>query len=313
MMKNNRTAFALSIVLWIVAALMFGITTLLIFSKQNNQHAQAISDKLESQIMVEEVLELIKYYVMTADNEFITLKNDLPMTSRYTLPVQLKLDDTPYKLANNCTIQMLDTTGLLNVMYSSPAQFAAEASATKSLTKKRQIALTMTDSLLDWIDPDIFVRLNGAESNSYKIKYRVPYTTRDHRIVQDIEEIRLVHGFDKLSDKEWKVLTTKSYFGLANPPNLLLMTSEQLRLSFSLSSLRAKELIRLRKKNTQEYLMSINALDTYDEDNYSYSTSKQIRIIITVVKGKAVSKLSTVISFIPTQEHAMTIMNMQVY
>ena len=313
MMKQSREGFALSIVLWIVAALMFGITTLLIFSKQNNQHAQAINDKLESLIMAEEVLEVLKYYVMTADNTFITLKNDLPMPSRYILPTQLRLDNTSYRLKNNCTIQMFDTSGLLNVMYTSAPQFATEATTTSALSKKRQLILTKTDSFLDWIDPDNIVRLNGAESNSYKIKYRVPYETRNHRTIQDIEEIRLIHGFDRLNDKEWKRLSQKSYFGIGTPPNLLLMTLEQLHLRFSLSRLRAKELIRLRSTNQQEYLEALKTLDGYDEDTFSYATSKQIRITITVVKGKARSKLSTVISFNPIDEQAMTIMDMQIH
>ena len=313
MMKNNRTGFALSIVLWIVAALMFGITTLLIFSKQNNQHAQAISDKLESLIIAEEVLEVLKYYVITAGNEYITLKNSLAIAPRYTLPTHLKLDDTKYKLENSCTIQMFDTTGLLNVMYSTPLQFSEEASAKKTITKKRQSVLTMTDSLQDWIDPDDIVRLNGAESNSYKMKFLVPYATRNHRIVQDIEEIRLVHGFDALSNIEWKDLQKKSYFGLGTLPNLLLMSAEQLRQSFSLSVLRSKGLIRLRKSNVQEYLKTVKTLDNYDEDYFTYATSKQIRVTITVVNGKATSKLSTIISFSPTEENVVSIMGMKLY
>lgn len=307
-MKIKRNAFALSIVLWIVAALMLGVTVLLSFAKDNNNATQEINNKLEAQIINKEILEILKYYIMTSNSEYITLMNSSKILTKYKLPNKLILDDTLYNIADGSTIQLMDTSGLLNILGPIPKFLVAGASLKNT---QRQLSLVMEDSLNDWIDTDGSVRLNGAEDTFYKMKKRKMYGTRNHKFMQDIEELRLVNGFDEIPQSNWNILKQRTYFGVGQTPNLLLISSEQLEVLFNLSSLRAKDLIQVRKHDKAKYLALIRELDDYVEDYYSSGYSMQIRIKIISKKGRAISKLSTIISFKPTKDKLITIMGME--
>ena len=308
MMNNSRSAFALSIVLWIVAALMFGVTLLLIFSKQNYQEAKAIDEKLQTQLRVEEILEVIKYYTLTANSQLITLENNLPLVARYHIPTHLVLDDRTYNIDNNCSIQLMDTSGLINVFYFSPPLLVATALQNNT---NRQKKLVMMDSLLDWTDTDNVVRLNGAENSTYKLKKRLPYGARNHGIIQDVEELHIIHGFDKLSDKEWDDFKKNTYFGLGAAPNPLLMSPFQLTHYFGNSKHASKSLIDLRSKDPNAFMTEISALEGYDDELFTYSSSRQIRITVRATVGRATSKLIAVISFQPTEDDVMTVMDVK--
>ncbi len=74
-------------------------------------------------------------------------------------------------------------------------------------------AYTLTDSLLDWIDPDNEPRLYGAERDHYQQK-EPPYEPRNASIPR-LSELRLIQGFDALffdergqpNEHYWKLST----------------------------------------------------------------------------------------------------------
>ncbi|MEA3521613.1 MAG: hypothetical protein U9R50_01420, partial [Campylobacterota bacterium] len=301
MMNTKHNGFALSIVIWIIAALMLGISLLLAFAKENITAISDLEKKLQTQIAVEEVLEILKYYVMTADFQYITLYNNNPIKSKYTFPKKILLDNTKYPIGHGCSIELIDTSALLNVTYSSPNSFAFLA------TNKRQMRYVIIDSFLDWIDKDNFIRLNGAESNTYKIKYNQDYGTRDFGGIQDIEEIRLIQGFNKLNIDEWNYVKSMSYTGLARLPNILLMSESQFMNYLDISSLQARELIEMRTQDMTKFFTVLKKNKTYDDDLFVYTYSSQLRIKITSNMDRASSILNAIISFEYDENKAITV------
>jgi len=90
-------------------------------------------------------------------------------------------------------VEIQDESGLLPLNHTSDARWKTFFEAMNVSPADINI---LTDSLLDWIDKDNQPRLNGAESDTYLLS-NLPYEAAN-RSIYDLQELRLIQGFDRL-------------------------------------------------------------------------------------------------------------------
>jgi general secretion pathway protein K len=308
MTSRHRPAFALSVVLWVVAALMLGTALLMLFAKDGVRLSAALEAKLRTQIAVEEVYELLEFYATTASYRYHTFNNPNMPSVGYRFPVELVADGRAYELGSGCTLRVMDTSGLVNVMMASPETMAA-AAAPRS---ERQLRYELEDSLADWLDRDDVPRLNGAESTTYRIKERRAYDARNARGVQDVGELRLVRGFDRLDTAQWERLRERTYFGRPGKVNLMLVDADALGELLQISESYAATLAAMREEDAGAFMAAVQKERRYDEDRYGFSMSRQLRIEIVAETGEARSVLHAVAAFAPDSKQAVTVYSMRI-
>ena len=169
--QQSKKGFALSIVLWIVAALLFGIATIASYSKSSQNITSQLISKLETQLIANDILEYTKFYIMTADFDFISFHTNLLANTKYNFPSRLIVDNRWYLVSKNVKLRLLDLTGAINVNKTSPDLIAKYV----ALESGKNIKNKLLDTLLDWKDKDNAMRLNGAEINSYRVKKNKTY------------------------------------------------------------------------------------------------------------------------------------------
>jgi len=289
---NKKSAFALSITIWIVASIMLATAVLLRFSRDYVQLSSALNDKLETKIIAEDVLSHIKYYVFTADYKFDTLSNTFLSTGRYKFPEDIIVDGREYPLANGITISLKDTSGMLNVTTSPSAQIAY------ILTQNRENSLQqlLSDSLDDWRDSDNVRKANGAEKAYYKslIKEKKSIIIRNKQDIQDINELMLIKGFRDVGIKK---IQDNLFYGRANFINLTLMNKRYLASVLGISDRYAKELIALKEISIDDFIKEIYKIENFNDDFMGFSMSKQLLITIIVRRKRAKSIIRTIIDF----------------
>jgi len=101
-------------------------------------------------------------------------------------------DGRPYRLefdGGNCEVRIISEAGKVNI------NMVTEATLRKiigQLGLEGEARDTVTDSILDWIDPDDFRRLNGAENDYYQ-SLAEPYKCKNGNL-DSVEELFLVRG-----------------------------------------------------------------------------------------------------------------------
>jgi len=101
-------------------------------------------------------------------------------------------DGRPYRLeldSGNCEVTITSEAGKVNINMVTEATLRRIIS---ELGPEGEARDTVTDSILDWIDPDDFRRLNGAENDYYQ-SLKEPYKCKNGNL-DSIEELFLVRG-----------------------------------------------------------------------------------------------------------------------
>jgi hypothetical protein len=118
----------------------------------------------------------------------------------------IRLDDRPYRLGD-IVLRFQDARGLINLNFGSEADLYSllDLFGIKSEDRDPLIA-----KLQDYIDPDPFTRLNGAEAPQYAAAGREPPTNKPLRTPW---EVRRILDWDKIDDiarddTRWPLLTT---------------------------------------------------------------------------------------------------------
>ena len=290
-MKSNQ-GFALSIVLWIVFIIMLSVAILLNFAKDNAKVTTELNNKLLAQLEAQSLLEEIKYYILMSDYDSSSFLNDLP-PSHYNLPKRLYLDNRPYQLSKEITLQLRDTSSMINLLYTPSAYIA------NSLTDftQRQKRFVLHDTLEDWRDQDNIVRLNGAEDSTYQHKRHEDFHIRNMDALQDIAELHLIEGYQNIDENRWNDFSKKSYIGPGAAVNMLLLNADELSALLKITPSQARSLIQTKKRDHKLFYTLIKAQNNYDDDAYTFSISKQVMITINVTRAKAHTEIKTVINF----------------
>lgn len=287
--------------MWIVAALLLGIALLLNLSRENLALTKGVQDKLSARLQAQSYLEVIKYYVLTANYNSVALLNNVSVGG-YKLPKKIVLDGREYNLSNHAVFSMQDVSSMINLRYPYPHIIAVLASH-----GDRVLYSTMKDSIADWIDQDNAVRLNGAEAAYYLKKKHVRYHPRNYPMLQSVEEIRLIRGVDTLSPSRFDWLKRYLYFlprGATVNPALIdtYYLSKLLQIDFQT----AQKLIALKDTDYNKFEKIIEHTPSFDENYMGFTPSFHIKLSIKVTIGDSRVVLETLIDFIQNQFREIT-------
>lgn len=300
-MQLNKRGFALSIVLWIVAALLFGISTLALLSKDTFTLTKGVNAKLKTELVSEDVLESLKFYVLTADYDNISFKNSALDDFKYEFPSQIVADNRWYNIGKNVQLRLKDTSSMLNVLKTTPSTIAGLATD----SSQRQRRYIISDSITDWKDSDNVVSLNGAENSRYMQKNGDKFKIRNSGAIQHREELRLINGIDSMSEEEWISLKSRLYYGNGNVANLSLMDSKFLAYILNLDESKAESLIKIREEDIDKFIKLIFQSDVYNDKIMGFHMSRQLLIEVVVSIEGAVTKVNTLIDFRPTTDERL--------
>ena len=300
---NNKKAFALSIVLWIVAALLVGVAALTVFSKDSVKLSKELNNKLQTQLKAEDILEGLIFYITTSDYNNNSLISQTILNFPYKFPNAIIVDNRWYNLDKNTKIRLQDTSSLINTITYSGERISAIATT----NEQTQLRYIINDSIKDWIDKDDFVELNGAEGSSYELQKELSFKIRNSSAIQDPQEFRLINGIDTMNDILWNNLKDKLYYGRSTLVNLTLIDKRYLSYLLNISESYAQTLINIRKDDIGEYIKIISMLQKFDDEFMGFSLSHQFKIEIQVTLGNATSILKTIIDFKQTQNQQYTI------
>jgi len=285
MVSRGKKAFAFSFSMWIIASLLFATVIILRFAKEEVKLSTALKDKTESNLIASNILEFLKFYVPTANSEYITLENSLlEGKTPYKFPSQLRVDGREYNLSKSISLSVKDTSGLENVMYSSASLIS------KLLSSDRTTQAILKDSLKDWRDEDNIARVNGAEQNSYE-----KVVVRDNGAIQDVDELQTINGFNQLPLDRIKEYL---YYGRGSGLNMLLIENKSyLALLLNISEEEAQNLLEIKKESIKRFRKALEQIEGYNDEYMGFYMSKQFLVNIVAVKGEAMSSISTIISF----------------
>jgi len=291
-MISNRDAFVTAIVLWIVAALLMGIAYIMSLSKDTIFLTKSLNSKMMASIEAESFLEVLKFYIPTANFD----KKSLIAPASNTLPVKLPspiiLDGREYEVGN-VTFSLRDLSSMFNVR--NPfVKYIANLATDES---QRELRFILNDSLSDWVDKDDVALLNGAELQYYRIKKNVLYGPRNSPAIQSVKELHIIKGYDGLGYKKWKELENYLYYGIGTFYNLLLMDSRQLSAILNISLSEAESYISMRQKDEVRFIRAVSKLNSFDDSLMGFNISHNIFIKIEVKVGEAVSRIETIIDF----------------
>ena len=286
----HKKAFAFAITMWIIASLLFATVVLSRFAKEELGLSKGLNNKLQTQLIASSVLESLKFYIPTADYSSTTLSNELLTHTAYPLPTEIVVDGREYNLTNGVTISLQDTSALLNVAYSSSSMIA------KALTGKRNEELEhiLKNSLDDWRDEDNVPKINGAEQSSYRSVGKKAIV-RNTKALQDIHELTLINGFDKV---DFNLIKANLYYGRGSSINLLLIKNRAyLAALLGTTDSFMQDMLELRESEPKKFIKTIQSLPNYSDDYMGFWLSKQFLIRIKVTKGDAKSVIKTSINF----------------
>ena len=301
----TKKAFALSIVLWIVAALLFGIATLAMLSKDTFSLTKGVNNKLKTRLIAEDVLELLKFYILTADYDSTSFMNNNLNNFSYKFPNKITTDYSWNKIGENTQIRIKDTSSMLNV-FSTPPQLIASLATGDN---ERQFRYVLNDSLTDWIDKDNIVSLNGAESSTYELQKNVAYKIRNSKAIQDVEELKLVQGFDLLSAEKWNLLKNKLFYGKGSVSNLMLIDKSLLKQLLKITENEAEVLMKIRNEDYIKFMKLILLNKAYNDEFMGFYLSKQLRIEIKVSVDEATTIIDSVIDFKRLKDKLYTVID----
>jgi general secretion pathway protein K len=303
--SSSKNAFVLSIVLWIVAAILVGITAISIFSKDTITLSKDLNYKLKTRLRSQDVLEVIKFYALTANYDHTSLLNSGFVDFTYKLPKQIILDGRWYAIDKFTKISLQDTSSMINIL-TYPADTIASLATTNM---QKSLFYTIKGSVEDWRDDDNFIRLNGAENSTYKFQKKAKYKVRNRDSIQSIKELRLINGIDKLPNKQWKELKNRLYFGRTSGVNLTLVDAKYLAYLLHISESYAQTLINLRSKDINKFIKTVYNFKAYDDGLMGFYIAHQYKIKIITKIGDASTKLETLIDFKPTSKKIWTTIN----
>lgn len=288
---KSKNAFALSIVLWIVAALLLGIAFVLNLSKESMSLTKGVQDKLNARLQAQNYLEVVKYYVMTANFDSFKLTNDVAIKT-YKLPAEIILDGREYNLTKNITLSLQDASSMINLFYPNEQTIAALASQ-----GDETLYYTIKDSIQDWIDTDNKVTLNGAESSYYTKEKDVMYHPRNYPALQSVDELRLIRGIDTLTQQQFDTLATYIYSSQHGAViDLALLTPDYFSKLLHMDRETAASILNYKYNNFPKFVNLIRK-NPYFDDSMGFGLSFNILIKIQVHLGDARVLLRTYIDF----------------
>lgn len=305
---KSRKGFALSIVLWIVAALLLGIAFVLHLSKDTLNLTKGLQEKLEARLQAESYLEAVKFYVLSANFDNFRLIGDTGIRE-YKLPREIIVDGREYNITKHVTISIQDASSMINLFYPDVKMIAALSSESNTT-----LYHTIYDSIKDWTDKDNAERLNGAEESYYKKEKGALYGPRNYPTLQSVEELYLIKGVDTLTSNDLQHLKTYLYSAeLGAETNLALVDANYLSKLFHIDKESARALIEYKYTNFAKFLSIVQKSPYYNDDEMRFALSFKMFVRIIVSVGDARVKIETLVDFRPDVKRDITVNYYRVY
>jgi len=277
-----RHAYALSIVLWIVAAMGAITIFLTTLAKERISVAQGIEDKLKATLKAQEGLDLILFYGSTG--KFYLNKMINSHLEDMNISSDLMIDARSI-LINDSNITLTDGGALYNLLFPYG----------ELIGKELGNEYIIKDSIYDWIDDDIFLKLNGAEDDYYKQISDDGYEARDKQAIQDVAELALIKGVDK---EKLEKIKEDFLYTWSIRVNLTTSSNQKLQTILNLPPESMNEIHESKQENMIDFIRKVNSYTVGNDDfidMYGFVPSKSLRIEIQSKVGSAVSKIDATI------------------
>jgi len=263
-----KKAYALSIILWIVA----GMGTITIFlssiAKERIDISTQIENKLKAQIKAQETLDIIRFYSSTGKFKFNKIINS--HLEDLNIPNEIYIDGREMVI-NDTNISLMDSGGLYHLLFLDADRLGKEIG--------KDSANIIKDSIYDWVDNDIFMKLNGAEDDYYRQISNDNYEARDKKAIQDVEELKLIKGVD--SNKIDKIKDDFIYASSVKT-NLATIPKDRFKYIMDISDIYIDEIFAHRESG--DMIGFIDAINRLNIPNfmyiYGYYPSKALRVNI---------------------------------
>jgi len=300
MNKMQKSAFALSITLWIIAALMAGSVMTLSFVKSGVQTVTLLEQKLQVQLRAENTFQLLLYYLKNGAYNYDYVMFDMPKTPGYVFPKKLLLNDSEQQLGEEVSVFLKDTGGLYSLMLPSAREISSLAWPTNPGNERVSAA-----AFTDWVDADSQPNLNGAESEYYLRKTGVH--PRNRYSLQDLEELRLVRGFADMNETQWEAFSTHLHYGRSGFVNLMTLDKELLPGVLRVDAEKALSLDALRHSNPNLFVQTLYSLPGFDTQSLKFAPTKQVKIHIVSKSGNAAAHIEALVDMEYNFGHEITI------
>lgn len=287
---NNNRGSAMVFVLAIMM-ISFSLSFYIIkVSKDLNSSAAMLKDKIDATLEAESLAEIINYTTTTQMFE----RSHFLIDSKYIDSPKsaiVHLDGKQSKIWQS-SINAQDASSKLSI-------WSIDVKTLERLLthlKDQNSAITIKDSILDWIDQDNLKHLNGAEAYQYQ---NFSYAPRNYAAIQSVDELAIIKGVDQETIQLLTPFLTLKYYGFFNINNA---DKRLLQAKYNLTNEMLSELINLKKQKgyitiTDLHLISAGALSVSEDVADFASKGLEIEIISTV--GQARQKIQYTLDAIP--------------
>ncbi len=295
---TKKNAFVLSLVLWIVAAMMLLALLFVRLAKEESNIYRQMHHKLTVELASESLFEKLSFYVATGTFSETTVQNKVD-----GLPPKISLDKRDYNTSfqkSTCYYSLLDHSALFNLRNMGTLQ-----QAQRFIEQNSKIHYPLAPIYLDWIDPDDLTRLNGAEKSDYLLD-GYNYTPDNFVSFQHPDSIFLLKDFNNIDKNSTDII--KKHFTTygRSSVNIYLLDQKMLKAFFpQLNNAEIEKLFLSKESDPKEYYEKFSFLPY---EGYGKYPSKVVSFHIDCKKENANSKLDVVIDFHVNKEKSWTIL-----
>ena len=292
----SKRGFALALVLWISAALMAVALYSIVSTKESVDNAKKLLAKLQSRLDAESAFEKSIFYLSSGKYWEDSVKNEVKGMPKKIVLVNKEVFFKEGE--SNITLKVQDIGGLENITI-----MARKLSVIRRLIKNvtGKSSPFAADSYLDWLDMDEEAHLNGAESFYYKSIVSRKYGSSNRRYIQHPDELRLIRGFDILSDSEWREIKKYLAYSYSGGKNILAFPKKMIESYIKVTPSQWKELMSLKRKSLKKYRDKFfdYIIDEEEKERLNFHPTRSFVISLEAKRGEALSKIWAMIDVKP--------------
>lgn len=290
---GRERGFVLAVTLWVLAALALAVGAFTVWTQSAVKDASRLRSAAQARREEMSVLASLRYSLgvrtldvaglppapQTAHGFGLSMRSGVNAQGEFSVHArgdEIRLDGQPYVTGSGVRFAIQDTAGLLNAD-SGDDQHVSNLLGLLGIARLKRGP--MLAKLLDYIDPDSLVRLNGAEAPQYKAKGLPPPPNR--HLITPMEAYRVL-GWSSdrrlWRNRQWARFTTAAHFG---PLNLNTAPKKVLETIAGINPSQAARIVR--KRVTSPFVVpeqgfaagGVNGLDPF---NFITYPSRYLRI-----------------------------------
>ncbi len=292
----SKRGFALALVLWISAALMAVALYSIVSTKESVDNAKKLLAKLQSRLDAESAFEKSIFYLSSGKYWEDSVKNEVKGMPKKIVLVNKEVFFKEGE--SNITLRVQDIGGLENITIMA-RKLPVIRRLIKNVTGKS--SPFAADSYLDWLDMDEEAHLNGAESFYYKSIVSRKYGSSNRRYIQHPDELRLIRGFDILSDSEWRDIKKYLAYSYSGGKNILAFPKKMIESYIKVTPSQWKELMSLKRKSLEKYRDKFfdYIIDEEEKARLNFHPTISFVISLEAKRGEALSKIWAMVDVKP--------------